>query len=181
MPLPVPDPVISSTAVIGLPITEALFPRVQARRIPLPQESTEQGYFEKRAAELLDYSVDMTPLMDASEAVVAAYAWSSNATDLVVSSVRFAYKGALALVWGGLDGVDYTLSMLVKTTFGRIIEFKATISIVDSAAESLAGYRPPVTGTGSDPAQSYLTDVLGQFIAPTYVDALGNPLFSVPT
>jgi hypothetical protein len=180
VPLPAPDPTISSTAVIGLPITEELFPRVQARRIPMPQESNELGYFEKRAAEILDYSVDMTPLMDASESIVAAYAWSSNATDLVVTSVRFGYKGVLAFVWGGLDGIEYTLSIIAKTTSGRNIQFKATIAIVDSAAEALAGYRPPVTGTGADPAQSYLTDVLGRFLAPTYIDAIGNPLFSVP-
>lgn len=180
MPLPVSDPTISSTAVTATAIIDSLFPRIQERRIPLPQGSHELAYFEKRAAEQLDYSVDMTPLMDADEVILAAYAWSSVATELVVTSVRIALKGVLVFVWGGLENTEYQLNITVTTIFGRVMQFKATIAVSDSASEAIATYRPPVLGTGGDPAQSYLVDVLGVFVAPGYIDVLGEVLFPVP-
>ena len=180
MPLPDPAPTISDSAVTGLPIAEALFPRIQARRIAMPQGAGEVPYFEKRAAEQLDYSVDLTALLESGELVLGCYAWTDVPDELVVTSVRFALKGVLAFVWGGLDATEYKLFVLAKTNFGRSIEFQAKIAVSQSASEALTDYRPPTMGTGSDPAESYLIDLRGEYLAPTYIDAAGVPLFTVP-
>ena len=146
----------------------------------MPQGAGEVSYFEKRAAEQLDYNVDLTALLETGELVLGCYAWTNVPAELVVISVRFALKGVLAFVWGGLDGTEYELFVLAKTNFGRSIEFQAKIAVSQSAGEALTDYRPPTMGTGSDPAESYLVNVRGEFLAPTYIDASGAPLFPVP-
>lgn len=177
MPLPVPDPTISSTAVTGTPISEALFPRRQGRRFAIPQSTPDRMSFEKRSAETLDYSADLSRIMEEGDYILAAYGWSDDAEILVVAQVRFASKGIFASVFGGIDGETYQLSLLVKTYRNIIIQIRADVRIDENASDAVASYRPPLSGSPSDPAQAYLTDVLGVFLAPSYVDALGDTLF----
>lgn len=179
MPLPGPSPIISSTAVDGFPIADALFPRVRLRRIVMPQAPADKGYFEKRAAEHLDYSADLTPVLEKAEIIVAVYAWTSVATELLVTSVRFGTKAVMAFVFGGLNDKEYELFFLAKTSTGRIIEAQAMIAVSQSAAEARSDFSPTDL-PGGDPAQWFLTDVMGEFLAPPYVDSNGNLLFEVP-
>lgn len=169
MPLPVPSPIISSTAVDGIFMADDLFPRVKLRRIVLPQEPFDRAYFEKRGAEHLDYAADLTPVLEKSEMILAAYAWTSAASELKITSVRFASKAVLAFVFGGMDRTEYELSFLVKTSTGRIIECQAMITVYQSAAEARLDYTPPIIGTDADPATSYITDAMGVFLVPSYI------------
>jgi hypothetical protein len=179
VPLPGPDPTISSSAVHGLPIDDALFPRNIERRIDVPQEPGDATVFLKRGAELLDYSADLSPMLEEDEVILACYAWSDVPADLVISDVRFGTKGALFFAFGGVDGSTYSVSMMISTSQIRTIEVRAILMISESAGDAMTTFRPPTIGTIADPAQSYLTDVTGAFLSPTYTDASGAPLFPV--
>lgn len=181
MPLPVPDPIISDAAVAGTVIGDAFFPRVQARRITLMQEPREDAQFDKRSAETLDYSIDMTPQLERGEFILGCYAWSDVPDELIIASARFARKGVFFFAFGGLDEQTYTATIIAKTTYGRVIDAKVQIYITESAGEALAAYRPPFVGQGGggggDVHNSYLVDCRGDFLVPPYTDADGHMLF----
>jgi hypothetical protein len=174
VPLPDPDPIISDAAVIGTVISEKRFPRVIARRITLMQEPREQAQFDKRAAETLDYSIDMTPQLEDGDFIVGCYAWSDVPDELIIVDARYARKGVLFRAFGGLDTLTYTASIMVKSQWGRRIEAKVSIYITEDAGEALADYRP---GEGDDPNDNYLVNARCLVIAPPYTDADGNMLF----
>jgi hypothetical protein len=174
VPLPALVLSISEIAVIGTPINEALFPRGRARRIPASQPFNEETPFGKRAAAHLDFSIDMTQRLELTEMVIGCYAWSSVPTELLVTWVRFANKGVLAYVAGGIDGKLYELVIHIKTTSGRVFQFIAEIEISRDADESLPTYHPPGLFGPDDADDIYLTDVLGVLIVPPLVSATGG-------
>jgi hypothetical protein len=54
--------------------------------------------------------------------------------------------------------------------------FDAEITTYGDANETLSNYYGSGIGNVADPAQHYLTDVNGSFVAPTWVDGSGNLL-----
>ncbi len=173
MPLPEAVLSISDIAVVGTPINERLFPRGRARRIPASQPFNEETPFGKRAAAHLDYSIDLTQRLELTEFVIGCYAWSSVPTELAVTWVRFANKGVLAYVAGGIDGKLYELAIHVKTTSGRVFQFIAEIEITRDADESLPTYVPPGLLGPDDADDIYLVDVLGVMVVPPLVGIYG--------
>lgn len=170
MPLPEFALSISEVAIEGDPIQERFFPRHRVRRIPARQGSTEDECFGKRAAAHLDYSIDMTAVLESYEIIIGAYAWTSVPTQLIVSWVFFANKGVTAFVYGGIDNEVYELVIHAKTSSGRVFQYIAEIEIDRDAAESLPSYLPPILGTEDDEDWIFLTDVLGYPITPPLTD-----------
>lgn len=174
MPLPDPGQTISDIAVVGTALPEGLFPRSKVRRISADQGADDLTPFEKRAAAHLDYSIDLHGKLESAEIVIGCYAWTSAPTELIVGSVRYAMKGVLAFVYGGIDGQVYELVITVKTSIGRVFQFIAEIEVARDANEAAEGYVPPTLLSEDDPAIGYLLDVLGEPIAPPLNSVTGG-------
>jgi len=174
VPLPAPAPPITNILVFGALMPEEMFPRRQRRRINPTQPFTDVAPFGKRSMEHLDYSVDLTSVLEDDEYVLGCYAWSSAPADLVVTWVRYASKGAQAYVSGGIDGQVYQLILSVKTTDGRILQYICEIEIVRGIDEAEESYVPPLLLSDTDPDIIYLTDVNSFRVAPPLRDATGG-------
>lgn len=156
-------------------MAEASFPRYRARRIPYDQAPQDAQPFEKRAAAHLDYSVDLSPVLESEELVNAAYAWSSDPTGLPVSWCFFADKGALFYVGGGTDGQTYIANLHVRTNFGRAFQFRIELSIEGEPEEADADFIPPGMGNPFVPTIHIINNVLDQLVQEYPVDGFGNP------
>lgn len=176
MPLPDPDLVFSDFTVRGDPIADAAFPRYRARRVPPQSEPNAPFHFDKRAEDHLDYSCDLTMILDPGEALIAAYAWTTDPEVLVCTACRFADRGLMALVLGGVDGANYRLNMICETTTLRVIQISCEIGVTGDAALALAGTVDPALDIQAKPSRAYLRDVLNAVLLPVYGDVLGDPL-----
>jgi len=164
---------MSDIPVAGTSIPETAFPRYTGRRFDWDQPVDIVNEFSKWTAEHLDYSVDLYHVLNAAEFVVEAFGQTSAPDELIVSRVNFAHKGAVVWLYGGLHGVTYDLILTVGTARQRVITFKGRVTTWGDPTEGRPTFRPPVLHSADDPAQNYLVDMLGYYVAPTWVDADG--------
>lgn len=151
---------------------EALFPEYKGRRLPFDQPVGDVAYFTKYSGSRVDYSVDLTHRLSEVELVTAAYSETDSANLLIPVMQRFD-RGVTCFLEGGVNGITYRLTITVTTDHGRALTFYADITCYGGADELDTFYRFPLMGAASDPAQNYLTDVLGKFTSPTWVNAVG--------
>lgn len=165
------------TVITGTAIAEKAFPRFLARRLDWDQSPPVVQVWQKHSAEHLDWSVDLYHVLNAFETVVGAWGEVSLDDQVKISRVGYAQKGVVVYVYGGYDRASYDLVITVATSMGRGLTFKAQITTYapgdDTIIDVMPTFWPPVLGTIDDPAMNYLTDVLGVFLCPTWVDADG--------
>ena len=173
MPLPGLVANISEIAVVGVPIVAADFPRIRSRRIPANLPADDAYALDKMANQTVEFAVDCTLVFDpVVEALISAYAWSSDPTVLIVTSCRFTDRGIFATVRGGVDRARYTLNLHGQTQKGRAMQWPLFIDVVGTGTSAAA----PDASFASD---AYLQDCRGDTIYPPYDDCRNEPL-SVP-
>lgn len=172
---------IPAITVEGQPIMEEDFPRRKLRRFAPEQDVGTAGEFSKQHEANLDYAVDMTKVLEADEFVICASGWSSGPTELAVTSVRYAQKGALVFVHGGEEGQCYLVTINVRTNYHRVFTYRLLFTIGCHAFDALPEYEPPALYEDTQScgcACNFFTDLLGEYVGPFYWDADAQPLFA---
>ena len=84
------------------------------------------GNFIKDPDETLDYTVDYSAFLPATDEITSA-AW--NAGTLSVTSQSFSDKTATVWLSGGVEGTKYTVTSRIVTSEGRIVERSFIIKV----------------------------------------------------
>lgn len=179
MPMTFPDD-IPAISVTGTPITEECFPRRRQRRF-MPDAGCDYApEFCKRHEEHLDYSVDMSRVLNPGEVIICATAWSNDPDALPVTLVHYAQKGALAYVHAGAENACYLVTMHVRTNQHRVFTYRFLIRITCHEFDAHPNYEPPavVDDTACGCECNFFVDLLGEYVGPFYWDAEAEPLFA---
>lgn len=177
-PMTFPDDIPAIT-IEGRPITEEAFPRRAYRRFAPDQGCCDIPEFCKRHEDHLDYSVDMSRVIDVGEFVICASAWSNDPDTLPISMVRYGLKGALVFVHGGTEDMCYLVTLLVRTNRNRVFTYRMSIRVSCHEFDTLPEYAPPFSATQScSCACNFFVDLLDEYVGPFYWDANAQPLFA---
>lgn len=166
---------IPAITVEGILIAESHFPRRKLRRFSPEQDVGFAGEFAKQHEANLDYSVDMSRVLEDGELVTGAAAWSNAPDELSVSGVRFAQRGALVYVHGGNEGQCYMVTVHVRTNRHRVFTYRLLFTIGCHDFDAPADYEPPNIYDGIE--GFFFVDLLDAYVGPLTYDVADAPLF----
>lgn len=172
---------IPAITVEGTPITEEAFPRRKQRRFAPDADCSEVPEFCKDHEEHLDYSTDMSRVLDEGEFVICASAWSNAPTELVVTRVRYAGKGVTVFVHSGTARECYLVTIHARTNRHRVFTYRIKIKVTCHEFDTLPQYEPPTIfeeGESCDCSCNFYVDLLDAYVGPFYWDANDAPLFA---
>lgn len=172
---------IPAITVQGTPIMEENFPRRKQRRFAPDPDCSDVPEFCKRHEDNLDFSVDMSRVLNPDEFVICAAAWCNDPDTLPVTSVRYGRKGALFFVNQGTESVCYMVTMTVRTNCHRVFTYRVLVRISCHEFDTLPEYQPPLIyeeGESCGCACNFFTDLLDEYVGPFYFDADSQPLFA---
>lgn len=174
-------PDIPAITITGTPITEEAFPRRPQRRFSPTDGCGDVAEFCKDHEENLDYSTDMSRILNDGEYVICASAWSNAPEELVVTSVRYAGKGVTVFLHGGTARECYLVTVHARTNRHRVYTYRLKITITCHEFDTLPEFQPPVVfdeGQSCDCTCNFYVDLLDEWVGPFYWDANAEPLFA---
>lgn len=174
---------VSTIAVNGRAITEESFPARRQRRFNPDQQVSPIIDFSMRREDLLDFSVDMSRILERTDVVICSVAWSSDPDDLIVTKVDYAQRGVVVWLTGGTDGGYYIVTILARTMAGRVFTYRFRIRVGPYNFFSPEGYTydkvAEDAGAGDCACYcNFFTDLCGYYVGPFFFDAADEALFT---